>query len=223
MTQTDETAARPYPPGPFQERRAEVLTAAIRDIVFGHLITAGPDGPLACGAPFVLIETPDGLCLEAHLARPNPQARQDGAAALILFQGPHAYVRPAWYPAKRLTGRVVPTWNYITIQATGALEIIEDPDWLLAHLHAISAHKESAFSDPWSPDDAPTDYIAGLARGIVGLRLRAATLEGVWKLSQNHPEGNRLGVIAGLGDPSPKGAHPIAMAMEAKERERAGK
>jgi transcriptional regulator len=222
VTRPDETAARPYPPAPFLETRTEVLTAAIRQIVFGHLITAGPEGPLACGAPIVLTETPAGLCLEAHLARPNPQSRQNGASALVLFQGPHAYVRPAWYPAKRLTGRVVPTWNYITIQAKGVVEIIEDPDWLLAHLHAISAHKESAFADPWSPDDAPADYIAALARGIVGVRLRAPALEGVWKLSQNHPEENRLGVIAGLSDGSPRGAHPIAQAMDANERERRG-
>jgi transcriptional regulator len=222
MPPSDEKAAAPYPPAPFLETRADVLIAALREITFGHLITAGPDGPLACGAPFVVTETPEGPNLEAHLARPNPQSRQHGAPALILFQGPHAYVRPAWYPAKRVTGRVVPTWNYITVQARGVLEVIEDPDRLLTHLHAVSAHKESAFRDPWSPDDAPADYIAGLARGIVGLRLRVTSLEGVWKLSQNHPEGNRLGVIAGLNELSPEGAHPIARAMDANERERGG-
>lgn len=220
MTQSNEAAARSYPPQPFLETRPDVLIAAAREIVFGHLITAGPDGPLACGAPFVVTDTPTGPRLDAHLARPNPQSRLHDTPALILFQGPHAYVRPAWYPAKRLTGRVVPTWNYITIQAKGRLEVIEDPDWLLPHLHAISAHKEAAFPDPWSPDDAPADYIAGLARGIVGIRLRPSSLEGVWKLSQNHPDGNRRGVIAGLSDMSPDRPHPIAEAMEVKERER---
>ena len=29
-----------------------------------------------------------------------------------MFQGPQAYITPAWYPGKREHGKVVPTWNY---------------------------------------------------------------------------------------------------------------
>ena len=38
----------------------------------------------------------------------------------IVFQGPDAYITPSWYATKRETGKVVPTWNYLMVQARGA-------------------------------------------------------------------------------------------------------
>jgi transcriptional regulator len=47
--------------------------------------------------------------------------------------------------------------------------------------------------------DAPDDFIARQLKGIVGLRLRIASIEGKAKLSQNRAEADRQGVIAALG------------------------
>jgi transcriptional regulator len=215
MTTEPGDGPSPYPPASFQEGRAEVLTAAIRQIVFGHLITIGPDGPVASAAPFVLRDGPEGISLEAHLARANPQSLAAGVAALVLFQGPQAYVRPGWYPSKARDGRAVPTWNYISVQAKGRLKVIDDGVWLKAHLAAISVHQEGRFADPWSPADGPEDYIAGLSRGVVGVRLSPTVLTGVWKL--NHPLENRLGVVAGLRALGDKGSNAIAVAIEAED------
>ena len=217
MTGSHDQTAHAYPPTAFRETRQDVLIDFIRRTVFGHLITAGPQGPVAIGAPFVLREGPEGVTLEAHLARANPQLQNASAPALVLFQGPDAYVRPGWYPSKARDGKAVPTWDYISVQARGRLEVLEDPAWLRGHLDAISAQQEAAFADPWSPADPPPGFVDALSRGIVGVRLVATSLEGVWKLSQNHPTENRLGVIQGLGALEDDGARAIARAIASRE------
>jgi len=217
MTGSPAPTAHAYPPSAFRETRQDVLIAFIRRTVFGHLITSGNDGPLASGLPFVLREGPEGLLLEAHLARSNPQLQGAAVPALVLFQGPDAYVRPGWYPSKARDGKAVPTWDYITVKARGRLEVMDDPAWLRAHLDAISAQQEAPFADPWSPADPPPGFVDALSRGIVGVRLIVTALEGVWKLSQNHPAENRLGVIQGLRALEDDGARAIARAIAARE------
>ncbi|HEY2050706.1 MAG TPA: FMN-binding negative transcriptional regulator [Caulobacteraceae bacterium] len=212
-------AARPraYPPAYFRETRPEVLAGFIQANPFGQLITTGPAGLHASGAPFLLRGGAGAFRLEAHLARANPHGLRNGAEALVLFQGPHAYVRPAWYETKKRDRRAVPTWDYIVVQARGSISIIEDPQWIRAQLEALTAQQEGGFSDPWSPADAPAGYIDQLLRGIVGVRLDPVELEGVWKLNQNHPRENRLGAIAGLNAMDDPGASAIAAAMAERE------
>jgi transcriptional regulator len=217
MTDGSSHGAHAYPPAAFRETRRDVLIDFIRRTVFGHLISSGPEGPLAGGAPFVLREGAEGVVLEAHLARANPQTNNHNAPALVLFQGPDAYVRPGWYPSKARDGKAVPTWDYISVQARGRLEVLDEPSWLRGHLDAISGQQESPFADPWSPADPPPGYVDALSRGIVGVRVVVASLEGVWKLSQNHPAENRLGVIQGLGALEDHGSRAIARAIAERE------
>jgi transcriptional regulator len=47
-------------------------------------------------------------------------------------------------------------------------------------------------------DDAPESYIAAQLKAIVGVELVISRVEGKSKMSQNQPERNRAGVIAGL-------------------------
>lgn len=218
------TTADPiYPPPSYRETRRETIIAFIRAAGFGQLITAGGGTPRATGVPFLVRETGEAgetLVLEAHLQRGNPQWRAMGEEALALFQGPHAYVHPGWYETKRRDGKAVPTWNYITVQARGAIEVFEgDEAWLRGHLSALTGAHEAGRPDPWSMADAPPGYVEALMRGIVGVRLTVAALDGRWKINQNHPEANRLGVIAGLTADGKAGAREIAAIMAAREAE----
>jgi transcriptional regulator len=43
-----------------------------------------------------------------------------------VFQGAQGYVTPSWYPSKQSTRKVVPTWNYETVQARGNPAIHEE-------------------------------------------------------------------------------------------------
>jgi transcriptional regulator len=134
--------------------------------------------------------------------------------ALAIFAGPEHYITPSWYPEKAVDGKVVPTWNYAVVHAYGPLRIVEDAAWLLAHVRALTERHEGSFAQPWSVDDAPAEYVAGLARGIVGVELPVRRIEGKWKVSQNKSQETREAVAQGLEEL----ASPDALAMGALVR-----
>ena len=210
---SEETPAPVYPPSAHRESRPEVILAFVRAVGFGQLITGSGGIPYATAVPMLLRLRDETVVLEAHLQRGNPQWRALGEEALVLFEGPNAYVHPGWYPSKKRDGRAVPTWNYIVVQGRGSVEVVEDPDWLRDHLAALSARQEEGRADPWRLEDAPPGYIEALIRGIVGVRVTVRAWDGRWKLSQNHPEANRRGVIAGLAESDRAGDREIALAM----------
>jgi transcriptional regulator len=138
--------------------------------------------------------------LRAHLARANDQLAElrQGAETLVMFQGPQTYNTPSWYAAKREHGRVVPTWNYVVVQARGRPVVMADADWLRAQLDALTTAQEGGRAEPWAVSDAPEPYIAAQVRGIVGVEIPIDRLEGKWKVSQNRAEADRRGVEDGL-------------------------
>jgi len=201
--------------GKFEVEDPAALLAELCAVVPATLVTHGPDGFRASILP-MLFDRDDGphgtLC--GHLARGNPQWREieasmaaggDGAGeALAIFDGPDAYVSPAWYEEKRLTGKVVPTWNYVTVQAHGTISTIHDPDWLIPHVGRLVSRHETRRPDPWALTDAPEDYVRTQARAIVGLELRVSRVEAKAKLTQNRNEADIERTIDGLsaGDPT---------------------
>ncbi|GAA3255982.1 FMN-binding negative transcriptional regulator [Sphingomonas yabuuchiae] len=170
-----------YPPRAFRETREEVLLKAVAEIGLASLVVIRDGVPEAVSLPMIATRDGEALILEGHVALANPVWRlaEGGTAALAIFQGPHAYVHPGWYPTKREHGKVVPTWNYVVVQAHGVLSVTRDPEWLAAHLARLTETREAGRAEPWSMDDAPVDFIYGLQRGIVGLTLHVARLEGV--------------------------------------------
>lgn len=195
----------------FEVEAPAALLAELCAIVPATLVTYGPDGFRASILP-MLFDPDDGPSgtLRGHLARGNPQWREiealaagaNGAAreaeALAIFDGPDAYVSPAWYEEKRLTGKVVPTWNYVTVQASGTITTIHDLDWLIPHVGRLVARHEAGRPAPWALTDAPEDYVRTQARAIVGLELRITRLEAKAKLSQNRSGADIEGAIDGL-------------------------
>jgi transcriptional regulator len=190
-----------YIPKANEENRIEVLHDLIESHPLASLVTMGQDGLFASHLPMVLERGAgrQGL-LKGHLSRANRQWHDlvPAVEALAIFAGPQHYISPSWYPEKAETGKVVPTWNYIVVHVYGALRIIEDQQWLLDHLHALTTVHEASSSTPWKVSDAPADYVASLTKGIVGVELPIARIEGKWKVSQNQPERNRAGILDGL-------------------------
>ena len=192
-------------------RRFEVedpgaLLAELCRIVPATLVTLASDGLRASILPMLYDpdEGPNGT-LRGHLARGNPQWRDISAEveALAIFDGPDAYVTPSWYEEKRRTGKVVPTWNYVTVHARGSIVLHHEPDWLIPHVRRLVERHEAARAVPWSVDDAPAGYIESQARAIVGLELRITRLEAKRKLSQNRSDDDVEGTIAGLAEGGP--------------------
>lgn len=182
-----------YVPDHFREDRPEVLHDAVRRIGFATLVTADLE---ANHLPMLLSK--DGKFLRGHVARANPVWKKGDGEALAIFLGPHAYVTPNWYPSKAETGKAVPTWNYVTVHARGALRWVQDADWLRAQVASLSDAHEAAREEPWKVADAPTSYVDAMLRAIVGFELSVAVLEGKYKLSQNRDAADRAGVREGL-------------------------
>ena len=194
-----------YQPPHFIEDRLSAKHDLIRAHPFGMLVSAGDDGLLANGVPFVLDAGASGLgTLKAHVARANPQWQhlQNGATALAIFQGPQAYVTPSWYETKRQTGKVVPTWNYAIVQVRGKVTVHEEAEWLARQVRQLTAQHEDGRAQPWAVDDAPADFLVAQMKGIVGIEMEIAEIDGKWKVSQNRPVADRIGVAAGYsGEP----------------------
>lgn len=190
-----------YLPSHFDERRPQVLHALVRAEPLGLLIHQGGAGAQANLVPFLLDADagPHGL-LSAHVARANPLWREAADTdVLVVFQGPQAYVSPNWYPSKAEHGKVVPTWNYVMVQARGRLRAIENAQWLRGFLDRLTAEHESTQPMPWSLADAPADYIDKMLAAIVGLEIELTMpLVGKWKVSQNRSAADRAGTAAGL-------------------------
>jgi transcriptional regulator len=165
-----------------------------------NLVTATAKGMLATLLPFVFDPSAgEHGALHAHLARNNPQWSEPALGeSLAIIQGADAYISPRWYASKAEHGRVVPTWNYSTAHVYGTLVIHDDPAWLASHVRRLSNHNEAGSDRPWTVEDAPERYIAGQLRAIVGVELLITRIEAKHKLSQNRPDADADGVVAGL-------------------------
>ncbi len=190
-----------YRPSYFREDRLDVLHGLIRTHPFAQLVTAGGPGVEANPLPMLVDPeaSPNGT-LRGHLARGNGQvtALREGGEALVIFQGPHAYVSPSWYAAKAEHGKVVPTWNYVAVHAWGRPRLIDDPAWLRRLVGDLTRMHEQGRANPWAVEDAPEDFIATMLKAIVGVEIPIDRIEGKWKLSQNRSEPDRRGVARGL-------------------------
>ena len=206
-----------YLPSHFQETRADVLQELIRTHPLGTLVTFGPDGLNANHVPFEYDPHPAPLgILRAHVARANPVWREAATdvPSLVVFQGPDAYVSPSWYPSKAEHGKVVPTWNYVMVQARGPLRAIDDPAWLLQLVTRLTERHETPRSAPWAVSDAPADYVQTMLRAIVGIELELTSLSGKWKVTQNRPAADRAGVVDGLKRVGDDAAMALAAQVE---------
>ena len=204
-----------YLPKHFAEERPEVLHGLIRSRPLATLVTLSAEGLVANSLPLLLVPDVGGrLLLQGHVARANPVWRESlpGVDVLALFQGDDAYISPSWYPAKAEHGRVVPTWNYVTVQARGRLRFIDDPAWLKDLLERLTREHEDKRAAPWRLSDAPVDYIEKMLAAVVGLELEVTQLVGKWKASQNQPVEAREGVVRGLREEGRSGPADVVAA-----------
>jgi transcriptional regulator len=206
-----------YTPSHFNEERPELLHQLVRDHPLGLLITQGEQGLDANPIPFLLDAEPGRpgvLC--AHVARANPvwrEARTD-VETLVVFQGPQAYITPNWYPGKADTGKVVPTWNYVTVHARGKLVVRDDAQWLRGLVTRLTQRHELTQPKPWAVSDAPADYIDSMLRAIVGIEIPLDSLRGKWKMSQNRPAADREGLSRGLRGQGDEASAAVAACIE---------
>jgi transcriptional regulator len=195
-----------HPSPAFKVEDAERLLARLAAQPFAT-IAAAPDGrPRVAHAPLVLRRQESGLAIDFHLSRGNALTPfiASGFNAVAVSVGPDAYVSPDWYE----TPDQVPTWNYLSVEAEGAVTPLDEAG-LIALLDDLSAQEEARLAPkpPWTRAKMVLATFDRMLPGIVGARLTVERLEGISKLSQNKPAADRAGVIAALGE------HPIGRLM----------
>jgi len=209
-----------YTPPFNRTENEDELRAFVAHARAGWLVTNGQDA--APSATYLPVLWRDDRVF-AHFAKVNPHWREIGpeTQALVIVGGPEAYVSPTWYAAKAEHGKVVPTWNYSAVHLTGLARVHDDPDWLRMAVEELTNEHERLREEPWHVTDAPSSYIDGQLRGIVGVELTLTRVEGKAKLSQNRSQADRRGVVTGLrqsGRPDEQGvAEQMARAIEEED------
>lgn len=195
-----------YIPKQFQQTEVSELYSVINEYPLAAVIYTDADGLQANHFPLIhsLSDTGYGT-LSAHVPRINPVSKIGSEAldVLVIFQGPQCYISPSWYPSKQVTEKVVPTWNYLVVHAKGKMRIIDDQNWVSAHLQMFTDKMEAKFENPWRVSDAPVDFTAKLMMHLVGVEVTIDSLEGKWKVSQNRSADDQKGVsdaLQSLGD-----------------------
>lgn len=175
------------------------------------LVTPSEDGLQVTHLPWIF--DPDAGehgTLYSHFATLNPHARVTPTGeSVVIAQGTHAYISPRWLPSLDENPRQLPTWNYEAIHLHGELVVHHDRDWLLDHVTDLTDRFEHAMPQPWTTSDAPSDFVEGMLRAIVGVELRITRIEAKQKLSQNKSPHDVDGIVASLhqlGDSDAAGA-----------------
>ncbi len=184
-----------YLPGHFAMTDEQALDAVERR-GFGTVVVASDGGFEATPLPWLLRRDGASVRLAGHLAAANPLLSLigDGVPAMVLVDVVDGYVSPSWYPSKREHGRVVPTWNYVTVQLHGTLVAHRNADWVRSVVTELTDRHERVLAEPWSVADAPDAYVQSMLRAIVGVELVVDRVIGKAKLSQNKTAADAAGV-----------------------------
>lgn len=207
-----------YIPSLFNETDQATLHDFMRANSFATVVTAHEGKPFASHLPlFLHNRAGTNGALIGHMARANPQWQdmQSGAEVLVTFNGPHAYVSPAWYEAKAM---VVPTWNYMAVHAYGKARIMPQEE-LEQALHALVNSYESAYEQPWQLE--MTELMREKMLGaIVGFEISLSSIEGKFKLSQNRSPEDRRRVMTQLAGRADNESRSVAEQMRKYSGER---
>jgi transcriptional regulator len=189
-----------YNPEVFREEDKDKIAAMIRASGLATLVTHSTQGLIATPLPMIFDEDEGEYgILHGHIAKANPQWKESVAGeALVIFQGPNAYISPAWYASKAESGRVVPTWDYVAVHAYGPVEFYQESSRLLEVVTRLTDLYERDRPNRWAVSDAPAEYVEGQLRAIVGVRIPIQRIDAKKKLNQRQSAKDRAGVKAGL-------------------------
>jgi transcriptional regulator len=197
----------------FKIETAEAL-ALLRDRAFGLFVVPTPEGPFGAHVPFLVNERANGrLWVELHVSRANNiHSLIDGnCKALLICQGPDAYISPDWYGSPNQ----VPTWTYGSVHLKGAARIRPEAEHL-EHVERLSAFFENRLlpKKPWSSSKLDRARRDAMLKAIVAITMDVETVEAQKKLIQHKDEAVHRGAIAGLRSKGDSGSRAIADLIE---------
>lgn len=181
-----------HPNALFRNDDRALHEALIEEVRFGMVFAQTSDGPRVAHTP--IVSTGDGA-VQFHLARGNALTRYlVGQEALVVVNGPDAYVTPRWYADTN----TVPTWDYVALELQGPVRKMGEGG-LLDLLDAIAErHEEGIPGEPWTRERVDPAKIASLLRGIVGFEMEIRAWRPTFKLSQNKSAEDRAAIADAL-------------------------
>jgi transcriptional regulator len=133
--------------------------------------------------------------LLGHIPRRHPlvPALQEKPAALVLFQGPQAYVSPDQAGIRNWA----PTWNFAFLSIEVELEFL--PGETGAALATLVRAMEAGRPEPWDAGELGERYEA-LEGRVIAFRAHVKRLVGRFKLGQDERPDVRKSIIRSLDD-----------------------
>jgi len=186
----------------------DALRRVIETYPFAILVSQRDGEPSASHLPFMWSPGGEHGVLLGHMARANPQWKtwDSTTRVLVIFNGPHSYISPAWYE-QQVT---VPTWNYVTVHAYGSPVLVHDAGRLRGLVTDLTRRYETGGG--WAVERAEPIMETEL-KAIVGFQIAIDRIEGKFKLNQNRSEADQRGVVRALEQSSDRDQREIAELM----------
>jgi transcriptional regulator len=197
-----------YTPRSYQQNDPGALRRVMETYPFAILISRRDDEPFASHLPFMWAPGGEHGVLIGHMARANPHWKSWGpnTRVLVIFNGPHSYISPAWYD-QQVT---VPTWNYVTVHAHGVPVLVHEPGRLRRLVTDLTQRYETGGG--WTVERAESIMETEL-KAIVGFEIPIDRIEGKFKLNQNRSEADQRGVVRALEGSADRDQREIAELM----------
>lgn len=176
-------------------RTAADVADLIREYPLGLVVSKGEAGHAVTPLPLLAELGSEGeiKSLFGHIALSNPQAEifARDPRALIIFQGPQAYVSP------RLVSNLTwgPTWNYALV--TFEVDIRLVPEETEAALDALAKQLEGG---DWVPRQMGDRYLQ-LRQRIIAFRGVVRGMEAKFKLGQDEDPETFREIVQGIDAP----------------------
>ncbi len=181
------------------------MLAFVGEVGFARVFLTTPAGPRVAHAPAIVV----GDALRFHLANANALTPYlDGATALLVAEGPNAYLSANWYADVR---GAVPSWNYVAVEAEGPVRRLGRAD-LIDLLDRAAATLEPRVGEDWTRAKMEPRRFEAMLGAITAFELTPTAWRGTAKLSQNKSDTEAARVIAGMDR---AGATAMAAAMRA--------
>ena len=199
-------------PKNYREEDVKTILAFIRGNEFATLVVNDGEKPVASHLLMEVVEEDGNITIYGHMSRANPMWKllDPNREALVIFQGPHAYISATWYNHVN-----VPTWNYVSVHAYGKPELVTEHDEVYALLSRLVKRHEGATD--YRMESLPQDFVQKEMKGVVAFKLDVTRLEAAYKLGQNRNDEDYKNIIIELEKRKDDLSAGVAAAMREHE------
>lgn len=199
-----------YIPKRFNVEDAQEVWSFMKTHSFATLVTTKDGRPVATHIPVIVRKQGENLLVSGHIAYGNPQWRswEETEEALVIFQGPHAYISSSWYEEEQ-----VPTWNYQAVHVYGAIRQQTETE-LREDLKQLMSTYEQHREHPVLWETVTPALLEREIKGIVGFVIEATEVQAAYKMSQNREEHDYANIVEQLKKEPDAGAEQVALEMK---------